>query len=56
MLAVVEAKAAYKKSRDGLQQAKEHAQFLDLQFAYATTGLPRPGFRGALPKGERGNE
>jgi type I restriction enzyme R subunit len=34
MLAVVEAKAVYKKSRDGLQQAKEYAQILDLQFAY----------------------
>jgi type I restriction enzyme R subunit len=38
MLAVVEAKAAYKNSRDGLQQAKEYAQILDLQFAYATNG------------------
>lgn len=38
MLAAVEAKAAYKKSRDGLQQAKEYAQILDLQFAYATNG------------------
>ena len=38
MLAVVEAKAAYKKSRDGLQQAKEYAEILDLQFAYATNG------------------
>ena len=36
MLAVVEAKAAYKKSRDGLQQAKDYARILDLQFAYAT--------------------
>ena len=33
MLAVVEAKAPYKKSRDGLQQAKDYAQILDLQFA-----------------------
>mgnify|MGYP000931120305 CR=1 FL=1 len=38
MLAVVEAKASYKKSRDGLQQAKDYAQVLDLQFAYATNG------------------
>ncbi len=38
MLAVVEAKASYKKSRDGLQQAKEYAQILDLKFAYATNG------------------
>ena len=38
ILAVVEAKAAYKKSRDGLQQAKDYAQILDLQFAYATNG------------------
>lgn len=38
MLAVVEAKASYKKSHDGLQQAKDYAQILDLQFAYATNG------------------
>lgn len=38
MLAVVEAKASYKKSRDGLQQAKDYAQILDLRFAYATNG------------------
>lgn len=38
MIAVVEAKAAYKSPRDGLQQAKEYAQILDLQFAYATNG------------------
>jgi type I site-specific restriction endonuclease len=29
MLAVVEAKAAYKLPGDGLQQAKEYAGFLD---------------------------
>jgi type I site-specific restriction endonuclease len=38
MLAVVEAKAAYKKPGDGLQQAKEYAQVLGLKFAYATNG------------------
>ncbi len=38
MLAVVEAKASYKKPRDGLQQAMEYAQILDLKFAYATNG------------------
>lgn len=37
-LAVVEAKAAYKKPRDGLQQAIEYAQILDLDFAYSTNG------------------
>jgi type I restriction enzyme R subunit len=37
-IAVVEAKAAYKNSGDGLQQAKEYAQILGLKFAYATNG------------------
>jgi type I restriction enzyme R subunit len=37
-IAVVEAKAAYKNSGDGLQQAKEYAQILGLNFAYATNG------------------
>jgi type I restriction enzyme R subunit len=37
-LAVVEAKAAYKKPADGLQQAKEYAQILGLKFAYSTNG------------------
>lgn len=37
-LAVVEAKAAYKHAADGLQQAKEYAQILGLEFAYATNG------------------
>ena len=38
MLAVVEAKALHKNPGDGLQQAKEYAQSLDLKFAYATNG------------------
>jgi type I restriction enzyme R subunit len=38
MIAVVEAKASYKNARDGLQQAKEYAQILDLKFAYSTNG------------------
>ena len=38
MIAVVEAKADYKNPRDGLQQAKEYAQILDLKFAYSTNG------------------
>jgi len=38
VIAVVEAKAIYKKPRDGLQQAKEYAQMLELKFAYATNG------------------
>ncbi len=37
-IAVVEAKADYKKPADGLQQAKEYAQILDLKFAYSTNG------------------
>jgi len=38
-IAVVEAKAAYKNPGDGLQQAKEYAQILGLNFAYSTNGL-----------------
>lgn len=37
-LAVVEAKAAYKKAADGMQQAKDYAEMLGLKFAYATNG------------------
>lgn len=37
-IAVVEAKATYKQAADGLQQAKDYAQILDLKFAYATNG------------------
>ena len=37
-IAVVEAKAAYRQAGDGLQQAKEYAEILGLQFAYATNG------------------
>ena len=37
-LAVVEAKAAYKKPADGLQQAMEYAEILGLKFAYSTNG------------------
>jgi type I restriction enzyme R subunit len=38
MLAVVEAKASHRHPGDGLQQAKEYAQILDLKFAYSTNG------------------
>jgi type I restriction enzyme R subunit len=38
-IAVVEAKAVYKKPGDGMQQAVEYAQILGLKFAYATNGL-----------------
>ena len=38
VLAVVEAKAAFKKPGDGLQQAKDYAATLDLAFAYSTNG------------------
>lgn len=37
-IAVVEAKAVYKKPGDGLQQAKDYAQILGLKFAYSTNG------------------
>ena len=37
-IAVTEAKAEYKKAADGLQQAKEYGEILDLKFAYATNG------------------
>jgi len=38
MLAVVEAKPAYKLPGDGLQQAKNYAEILGLKFAYSTNG------------------
>ena len=38
MLAVVEAKAAYKLPGDGLQQAKDYAAILGVKFAYSTNG------------------
>lgn len=38
MIAVVEAKAAYKSPGAGLQQAKDYAEILGLKFAYATNG------------------
>jgi type I restriction enzyme R subunit len=37
-IAVVEAKASYKRATDGLEQAKEYARILGLPFAYATNG------------------
>lgn len=37
-LAVVEAKAHYKKAADGMQQAKDYATLLDLKFCYASNG------------------
>jgi type I restriction enzyme R subunit len=37
-VAVVEAKAAYKKAGDGLQQAKQYASLLGLRFAFSTNG------------------
>jgi type I restriction enzyme R subunit len=38
MIAVIEAKSQYKNPSDGLQQAKEYAQILDLKFAFSTNG------------------
>ena len=37
-VAVIEAKAAYKKPGDGLQQAMDYAEILKLKFAYSTNG------------------
>jgi type I restriction enzyme, R subunit len=37
-IAVVEAKSAYKNASDGLQQAMDYADILDLKFAYSTNG------------------
>jgi type I restriction enzyme, R subunit len=37
-IAVVEAKADWKSASDGLSQAKQYAELLDLKFAYATNG------------------
>lgn len=37
-IAVVEAKARYKQAAEGLQQAMDYAEVLDLRFAYATNG------------------
>ncbi len=38
MIAVVEAKASHRRATDGLQQAKQYAEMLDLRFAFATNG------------------
>jgi type I restriction enzyme, R subunit len=38
-LAVVEAKASYKKAADAVQQARTYAEMLGLKFAYATNGV-----------------
>lgn len=37
-IAIVEAKASYETVGEGLQQAKDYAETLDLRFAYATNG------------------
>src|SRR5512138_1524116 len=37
-IAVVEAKAEYKQPADGLQQAMNYAQILDVKFVYASNG------------------
>jgi len=37
-IAVVEAKADYKRPSDGIQQAKTYAEMLGLSFAYSTNG------------------
>lgn len=38
LIAVVEAKRSYKSAAEGMQQAKEYAQILQLKFAYSTNG------------------
>ena len=37
-IAIVEAKAAHKSAADGLQQAKDYCEILDLNFAYSSNG------------------
>lgn len=37
-IAIVEAKKSYKSAADGMQQAKDYAEILDLKFAYSTNG------------------
>ena len=37
-LAIIEAKAEYRTAGDGLQQAKDYAEILDLKFAYSSNG------------------
>ncbi|MYK31294.1 MAG: DEAD/DEAH box helicase [Boseongicola sp. SB0670_bin_30] len=37
-IAVVEAKARYKRAEEGMQQAKDYAEILGFKFAYATNG------------------
>ena len=37
-IAIVEAKATYKKAGEGVQQAREYAEILGLKFAYASNG------------------
>ena len=41
VIAVVEAKAIYKNPHDGLQQAKEYAQILELQFESRCLQFPK---------------
>jgi type I restriction enzyme, R subunit len=38
MIAVIEAKSAYRNAADGVQQAKDYARTLGLKFAFATNG------------------
>lgn len=38
MLAIIEAKSAYKLPGDGLQQAKDYAELLGVKFVYSTNG------------------
>jgi type I restriction enzyme R subunit len=37
-LAIIEAKSKYRTAAEGLQQAKDYAEILDLKFAYASNG------------------
>ncbi len=37
-IAVVEAEAEYRSAQDGVQQARDYAEILDLRFAYASNG------------------
>ena len=53
-LAVVEAKREYKLPGDGLQQAKDYAEVLDLKFANSTNGHGIVEFDYRTGRGRRG--
>jgi type I restriction enzyme R subunit len=53
MIAVIEAKAAFKTPSDGLQQAKDYAEILGLKFANSTNAMASLNLITFLAKKER---